>query len=178
MRGKEPKRARPEWVNSYYYKWFPKLLNIRAITDKKSQIEGIDVILEMDGEDDKSVDEKIRNIDYGDVLLEEFSNYETKARGWTWDPKKRNRYVSYIVDDPNVKLITLIDAFALRKLWSIKYREWAAKYQRCFGTTYDIDGNVKYQTSNLSIPYRELSLVIVFTNIPGIQNNKNKGGER
>ena len=43
------------------------------------------------------VEEKFRQIDYGDFLVEEWSNLEQKKVGWTMDDKKISDYVAYHV---------------------------------------------------------------------------------
>lgn len=51
---------------------------IEVVTDKKRQKEGIDKVISLSNWDIYYVDDKIREKDYEDILIEEWFNYEMR----------------------------------------------------------------------------------------------------
>ena len=68
------------------------LVRIEKAEDLERQFQGIDKILHFDSGKKILVDEKKRRKDYGDILVEIYSNTEKKTPGWTFKP-----YTDYFV---------------------------------------------------------------------------------
>ena len=133
--------------DSFYYATFPYLVNIELVEDLVLQKKGIDKILHFDNGKQLLIDEKKRRKDYGDILLEEFSNYEKRKPGWL----HRSKHTDYIVYAimPSKKVFLL----PFQLLWlafSKNYIEWLNKYGRKFAV------NNGYTTSNIPVPVEVL----------------------
>ena len=67
-------------IDAVYRKAFPNLTNIEVVTDLEQQKKGIDKLLIFDSGKVILIDEKRRRRDYGDILLEEYSDFDRKKR--------------------------------------------------------------------------------------------------
>lgn len=67
-----------ELFNQMYYKKFPHLEQIEIVSDIEQQKKGIDKILHLEGGKTIFIDEKKRRKDYGDILIEEYSDFDNK----------------------------------------------------------------------------------------------------
>lgn len=132
-----------DFIDNIYSKAFPHLERIEIVTDLETQKKGIDKYLVFDNGKKISVDEKRRRHDYGDILLEEYSNFERKTIGWL-GRSKHTDYIAYILMDS--KKIYLLPFLILQKCWIDNYFEWLNKYGRKFAN------NKIYNTSNIAIP--------------------------
>jgi len=130
-------------LNDLYYKAFPTLEQIKIITDLKLQKKGIDKILILTNKKEILIDEKKRREDYGDILLEEYSNFENRQWGWLG----REKYTDYIVYAimPTMK-VYFLPFLLLQKTWLKNYETWLTKYGRKFAQ------NQFYRTSNIPVP--------------------------
>ena len=146
-----------ERLDLFYFKYFPDLTNIEKINDEIRQKQGIDKILHFKNGDSKNLEEKIRDKDYGDVLLEEYSNYEGKKLGWILKDQVSD-YLVYIILPKN--RLYMLDYHKLKGLFLDNYHLWLQKYGRRFGKTYQ-NGKLLYETSNIAIPAKELSEAIL-----------------
>ena len=145
------------WVNQFYYSVFPGLRQCYTVLDKEKQILGIDKILRFKVMPSITIDEKIRYKFYkGDILLEEYSNWERQTPGWLMKDHALCDYISYIVRTE--KLVYLLDYRKLKFNWDKNYEKWLNKYKRKFGKTTDRYGNVLYHTSNIPVPIKELEI--------------------
>jgi len=130
-------------IDSFYYNKFPHLKNIIIVEDLNLQKRGIDKILVLDSGKEIMVDEKKRRKDYGDILLEEYSNFEKKKKGWLARDKYTD-YITYIITESNT--IYLLPFLILQIVWIKNYTKWLNKYGRKFAP------NIGYKTSNIPIP--------------------------
>jgi len=130
-------------LNELYHKAFPHLKKIIIVDDLKMQKRGIDKILIMASGKEILVDEKKRRKDYGDILLEEYSNFEKKEWGWL----NRSKYTDYIVYVivPSKK-VYFLPFLLLQKAWLKNYPDWLKAYGQEFAK------NQFYTTSNIPIP--------------------------
>jgi len=78
-----------------YKRYFPGYVGSKFVENKDEQYRGIDKILFMRDGRQISVDEKKRGIDYGDILLEIFSNDKSKRLGWSLTAE--SEYICYYV---------------------------------------------------------------------------------
>lgn len=75
------KRNEDETINQTYFRIFPDLKEIVPEERLEYQLKGIDKRLIFENSREMLVDEKKRRKDYGDILLEEYSNFENKKIG-------------------------------------------------------------------------------------------------
>lgn len=136
-----------ENINDAYFKAFPHLLEIKPITEKQQQMLGIDKKLIFKNKHSVNVDEKKRRKDYGDILLEEYSNFDTKRIGWL-GKEKYTDYITYVIMP--TRKVYFLPFLLLQKVWLQNYKEWLIKYGRKFAIN---DG---YKTSNIPVPTQEL----------------------
>jgi len=138
-------------LNDLYHRAFPHLREIIAVKDLKLQIAGIDKILLMDCGKKVLVDEKIRRSDYGDILLEEYSDFDRKKVGWIGRTKFTDYIVYYVVPTKKVYLLPFL---ILQKAWLANYQDWLKLFGRKFAQ------NKNYKTSNIPVPVEELLAAI------------------
>lgn len=129
--------------NRFYFRVFPHLQRVEKVIDENLQKQGVDKILHFASGKKVLIDEKKRRKDYGDILLEEYSNYDKKIPGWL-NSKKHTDYVVYAVM-PTEK-VYLLPFLILQLVWIKHYHIWKVKYERKFAV------NNNYRTSNLAIP--------------------------
>ncbi len=130
-------------INNAYFKAFPHLVRIEVVESLPLQMRGIDKILHFSEGNSVNVDEKKRRKDYGDILLEEYSNWQTKRVGWLGKTKYTD-YITYVIEP--TKQIYFFPFLLLQRIWLDNYHDWIAKYGRKFAKN---DG---YVTSNVAIP--------------------------
>lgn len=134
-------------INAFYEELFPTLVNIEIITDKIRQKQGIDKILHFKSGKKIFIDEKKREKDYGDILLEEYSIWEEKVNGWLKDEKKTD-YIVYIILP--IKTIYFLPYLLVRNAFLENYSKWLENYGRVFAE------NKGYYTSNIPVIESEL----------------------
>src|SRR3990167_11227785 len=79
--------------DNFYKRIFGNSLErIELVTDLKLQYKGIDKILHFTSGKTITIDEKKRLKDYGDILIEIWSNTEKRTLGWVFKP-----YTDYII---------------------------------------------------------------------------------
>ncbi len=93
-----------EWIEACYKSIWPEN-EIRRIDgdggliDKSLQIAGVDlVVLDRLAGHDFYIDEKVRDKDYGDCLLEEYSKYDQGIKGWL-ENNNITDYLAYIIPE-------------------------------------------------------------------------------
>lgn len=134
-------------INAFYKRHFKNLKRIEEITDKETQKTGVDKILHFESGKKVLIDEKKRRKDYGDILLEEYSSFESKTPSWLSD-EKRTDYIAYIIMP--IKKIYLLPFLLLCKTWQRNYIDWLKKYGRILAP------NLGYNTSNVPVPTKVL----------------------
>lgn len=77
--------------------WFDSISNIEVCTDKTRQKKGIDKIVSLHNWKSYNIDDKIRKVDYGDIILEEWSNVEGKKVGWAVNTELETDYICYYI---------------------------------------------------------------------------------
>jgi len=137
-----------ERLDLFYFKYFPDLAHIEKINDEIRQKQGIDKILHFKSGESKNIEEKIRDKDYGDILFEEYSNYETKSLGWMLKDQATD-YLIYVILPKN--RLYVFDYPKLKTLFLGNYNNWLLKYDRKMGKTLQ-NGKLLYETSNIPVP--------------------------
>lgn len=108
------------------------------------QKHGIDKIIKLKDGTCFSVEEKIRENDYGDILLETWSVVEKGEKGWPY--KILSDYLLYY-KSKNRKLY-LIQTTLLKIVWSRNHKKWEKKYPK--KSTFTKDRN--YKTEFICVP--------------------------
>ena len=129
--------------NNFYYRVFPNIKQIHTVSDEMLQKKGIDKKIEFESGKIVLIDEKKRHKDYGDILLEEYSNWERKKVGWLGRDKHTD-YIVYAVMPS--KKVYLLPFLLLQKAWIKNYRRWIKAFGRKFSN------NIYYKTSNVPVP--------------------------
>lgn len=75
------------------------LLRIEKVTDLDRQMKGIDKILHFADREPIKVDEKLRDIAWGDMLLELESNMQTGREGWLLSPNVETELIAYLFEE-------------------------------------------------------------------------------
>jgi len=134
-----------EMFDNFYYRVFPALDNVEVVTDLERQMQGIDKILHFKNGKAVLIDEKKRRKDYGDIILEVWSNTETKKAGWIFKPM--TDYIVYAIM-PTAKCYLLPSL--LLKIWIKK--NWANlnQYQKV------VAKNIGYTTTSYAVPTQKL----------------------
>lgn len=126
-----------------YYRIFPHLQEVKLVKDINLQKQGIDKELIFDNNKRLFIDEKKRRKNYGDILLEEYSNWERRVIGWLGKSKKTDYIVYAIMPTQKVYFLPFL---ILQKAWLHKYKKWLKQYGRKFAL------NNGYTTSNIPVP--------------------------
>jgi len=150
------------WVSFYKRLWPDMIAAVRI--DKNSQFQkwGIDREILLPNGKRFSIDEKKRKLDYGDLLLEEWSvadfDYENrkvirgKKIGWALDPEKRCDFVAYAVQSSG-KCFLL--PFELTRQTCIhNFSKWKQN-QNWYPKPAENEG---YTTVNVAVPFTEFRL--------------------
>jgi hypothetical protein len=136
-----------ELFDNFYFRVIPNLERVEIINDLSLQKEGIDKKLILKNGKIILIDEKKRRKNYGDILLEEYSDYDKKKVGWI-GLNKQTDYIIYAIMPS--KKVYLIPFLLLQKAWKSNYHNWMRIYGRKFAP------NKYYVTSNIPVPVNVL----------------------
>jgi hypothetical protein len=140
------------WWDKVYRMSFPGLATTYSVReDGWAQRGGIDRIIVLKSGKTITVDEKIREKDWGDILLERWSDEKRKSPGWI----QKNLACDYIAYAfvPSQKCY-LFPFLQLRKAWLTNGVEWIKKYNEVRAE------NKGYITVSIPIPIPELLLSV------------------
>lgn len=140
-----------ELFNDFYARVLPNVKEVRTVEDMELQRKGIDKQILLHSGKVVLIDEKKRRKDYGDILLEEYANWEAKRVGWLGRDKHTDYIVYAFMDTRRVYLLPFL---LLQKAWLKNYHKWVKSYGRKFAK------NKWYRTSNIPIPTKELLTAI------------------
>lgn len=98
-----------------------------------------------------AIDEKVRDVDYGDILLEYWSNEERRVPGWVCKPLLCD-FIAYAVK-PAGKCF-LLPVPALQLAWQIHGDEWRTKWKRIEAVNRVGAGH--YTTVSVGVPIKVL----------------------
>lgn len=132
-----------------YEKMWPKA-DYMKVEDIGLQRRGIDRIISYPGFGDKQifVDEKIRRVDYGDIAIEEYSDFGRRKPGWI-QPSKHTDYIAYGIEP--ARKVYLLPFETLRRAFINNYSTW--KHRRRFTKA---ELNNGYRTSFITVSPSEL----------------------
>jgi len=132
-----------ELFDCFYFRVFKNLKEVVLINDKKLQMHGVDKKLIFENGKELLIDEKKRRTNYGDILLEEWSDEARKKIGWVGDPNKITDYIVYAIMP--IKKVYLFPYKILQMAWIANYYDWK-KYRVRPAK------NEGYRTTNFAIP--------------------------
>ena len=118
----------------------------------ETQRKGVDCYLVLRNGHKVKVEEKERKKAYGDLLLEDFSNYERRSVGWARDEHKITDYLAYIIVPSRFAYIFYYPA--LRRIFKDNLELWRQKYSYVFGKTFE-GGVLLFTTANIPVPFNE-----------------------
>jgi len=137
-------------VNRALFQLFPFLSEITQCEDIDLDKRGVDKILKLLFFDSGKmitinviIDEKIRFEDYGDILLEEWSNKEKRIAGWACRKKITDFILFYW--PPTGRLI-ILPFLLLQAIYVKNYKKW----RKLYGTKEAENKN--YVTTNIPVP--------------------------
>lgn len=117
----------PIW-DAVYRKAFPSFLTMACVRkDGWAQRGRIDRVITLESGRTITVDEKVRAKDYGDILLEYWSDEARGVRGWVAKDLACD-YIAYAVLPSRV--CYMLPFQALRRAWRDNCREWITAYGR------------------------------------------------
>lgn len=133
----------PIW-NAIYKKAFPTLATAMCVRhDGWAQRGGIDRVITLSSGKTLYVDEKVRSVDYGDVLLEYWSNLERAIPGWIAKDLACD-FIAYAVV-PSQKCF-LLPFHSLRLAWRNNKDRWVKDYKKV------VADNGSYTTVSVAVP--------------------------
>jgi len=135
-----------EMLDAFYCREFPNICRIELIEDLERQRRGMDKILHFNSGYQISLDEKKRRKDYGDILLETWSQYENDRRGWLYSAQCD--YIVYAIMP--TQTVYLLPVLLLKKAWHNKRDAWLGAYEEVQSH------NKNYTTINIAIPIKVL----------------------
>jgi hypothetical protein len=115
------------WWGEVYRQAFPGLqasVSVRA--DTWAQRAGIDRVLTLISGRTITIDEKVRERDWPDILLERWSSEETRIPGWI-QKDLHCEFIAYAFV-PSATCY-LLPTLTLQRAWRLYGREWIARYQ-------------------------------------------------
>ena len=147
----------PIWER-LYRSAFPTYANSGYIEGEGwAQNGGVDRIITLTSGKTISVEEKVRETDYGDILLEYWSsvdkgNRQNRRKGWIAKDMACD-YIAYLVKDTGT--CYMLPFHALRLAWKNNRQIWARKYKRVQAD------NGKYITVSVAVPIKVILSAIM-----------------
>ena len=141
----------PFWFE-VYREAFPDLqaaVNVR--NDGWAQRGGVDRVLTLNSGKTLTCDEKIREKDWPDILLEYWSNYERRVPGWVAKDLACDFIAYAFVPSATCHLLPFQ---TLRRAWRINHRDWVARHRRIEAKNKD------YTTVSVAVPTTELLMAL------------------
>lgn len=140
----------PWWLD-VYREAFPTLqAHVSVREDGWAQRAGIDRVLTLECGRTITVDEKVRERDYGDILLEYWSNAERQIRGWVCKPLACD-FIAYAVAPTST--CYLLPTLTLRSAWRKNAEKWISLgRQKKDGFQWCPAKNGTYTTVSVAVP--------------------------
>lgn len=145
--------ADDEMFTNFYKTAFPDIYDIEFCEDLEWQKRGIDKILWFRDGTSFTVDEKKRRVDYGDIAIELYSDYDKKKPGWLF--YSDCDYIVYAIM-PSHK-VYLLPTVLLRRAWFVNEQTWLRDYHTILAN------NPRYRTQSICVPANVLLAAITDT---------------
>lgn len=133
----------------FFYK--ENIQSIEKIISRDRQMRGIDYIVTLKNGREVFIDNKVREKWYGDILLEEYSNYESQRLWWLLREDVETEYIFYFIASINTCIVFRHDEakeFVINNYDLLEQRRKLAR-------------NSGYHTSNFPVTLKELESVWV-----------------
>lgn len=142
------------WIDTYR-KAFPTLCScVEVRNDGWAQRAGIDRVLTLGCGKVVKVDEKVRETDYGDILLEYWSNFERRVHGWVNKPLDCD-FIAYAIVP--TETCYLLPTLLLQKAWRENGRDWCELgIKHAEGFRKVVAKNEGYETHSVAVPVDRL----------------------
>lgn len=149
----------PCW-DAWYRQAWPQLDEAKEIDNFKWQKLGIDrALFAHDGDLLALIEEKLRDRDHGDVLLEFVSNDVAGTPGWV-EKKQESHVCAYAIRETGV--CHLFPTKSLQEAWAANGERWKALYGVKAAKNYGRYDSEEYQTLSCPVP-----LVVLCSHVPG-----------
>ena len=140
------------WWLGVYRTAFPGLAAAVSVRDDGwAQRAGIDRLLTLTSGRTITIDEKVRERDWPDILLERWSNEECRVPGWVQKPLACE-FIAYAFV-PSSRCY-LLPTLTLQRAWRLHGREWIANHREMRAQ------NKTYCTVSVAVPIGELLAAI------------------
>ena len=116
----------PLWEAVYRKAWPDFAGMVCHRQDGQHQRDGIDRSVTLVNGVQILIDEKIRKVDYGDILLEYMSNNVYKTAGWVCKTGLRCHYIAYAIEPAEV--CYLLPVRELQAAWRENGDQWISQY--------------------------------------------------
>lgn len=143
------------WWDEIYGKAFPGHLSAVSVrNDGWAQRGGIDRVVTLQSGKVVTIDEKVRQKSYGDILLEYWSNRENKVPGWIAKDLACDFIAYAFIPDQTCYLLPF---FSLRRAWRENHRDWVAMARNAEGGYRIVEAqNPTYVTESVAVPIPDL----------------------
>lgn len=146
-------RADAHWWLPVYREAFPDLESAVCVRqDGWAQRGGIDRVLTLGSGKTLSVDEKVREEDWPDILLEYWSALETKTPGWIAKGQACDLIAYAFVPSETCYLLPFQ---TLRRAWFVNRKDWVRSFQRVEAKNKPRNGK-PYTTVSVAVPINVL----------------------
>src|SRR5262252_9332738 len=136
------------WWLEVYRRAFPSMLaHVNVRKDGWAQRGGVDRVLTLQCGRTILIDEKVREKDYGDILLERWSDYDRRDPSWIQKPLACE-FISYAIVP--TRKCWLLPTLSLQRAWRLFGREWNQKYRA--RRSYNEYRGRKWTTVSIAIP--------------------------
>jgi len=144
-------QARAPWWREVYATAFPGFSVMSSVhNDGWAQRAGIDRVITLESGRTVTVDEKVRDKAWPDILWEYWSNRERKVAGWCAKDMACD-YIAYAFIP--TKTCYLLPALQMRKAWNTHGDEWINKAQTYTDGYRIVDAdNGTYTTRSVAVP--------------------------
>jgi hypothetical protein len=149
------KYADAPWWMDVYRSAFPTLQAAVSVReDGWAQRGGVDRVLTLACGRVVTVDEKVRDKDYGDILLEFWSNKERKVKGWVAKPLACD-FIAYAIAPTTT--CYFLPTLPLQSAWETNKVSWFHKTKESRSGFRLVDAkNTGYTTQSLAVPISDL----------------------
>ena len=144
-------QADAPWWDEVYMRAFPSIAESVCVrSDGWAQRGGIDRLIVLESGKTITVDEKVRQIDYEDILLEYWSSFERRTPGWVAKDLACD-FIAYAFI-PSQRCY-LLPFQTLRLAWKNNCHDWVAKYRKVEAKN---KGTPPYTTVCVAVPINVL----------------------
>lgn len=140
-----------EWWKAIYEQAFPGHLSAVSVPqDGWAQRGGIDRVITLKSAKNVYVDEKVRDVAYSDILLEQWSDRDNEKPGWM-QKELACDFIAYVIL-PH-KTCYMLPFISLRRAWLTNGRDWIKKAKAKADGFRVVDApNEGYVTRSIAVP--------------------------